>query len=211
MRAMKILLVDDHAIVRRGMRELLGEEFDAEFEEAGTGEEALGLVQRSSFDLVVLDLSMPGRGGLDALKEVHSIHPKVPVLVLSQHAEEQYAIRAFRAGAAGYVTKDCAPDELVKAAKKALTGGKYVSSSLAEHLATRLAADPDQRVEDTLSDRELQVLRLLADGKTVKEIGAELALSEKTISTYRARILDKLNAKTNAELMRFALRAGLTQ
>jgi two-component system invasion response regulator UvrY len=109
------------------------------------------------------------------------------------------------------VTKDCAPDELVKAAKKALAGGKYVSTSLAEHLATRLATDPDKRVEDTLSDRELQVLRLLADGKTVKEIGAELALSEKTISTYRARILDKLNAKTNAELMRFALRAGLTQ
>jgi DNA-binding NarL/FixJ family response regulator len=209
---MKILLVDDHAIVRRGMRELLGEEFEAaEFEEAGTGEEAIEFVKRSSFDLVILDLSMPGRGGLDALKDVRGTSPRLPVLVLSQHAEEQYAIRAFRAGAAGYVTKDSAPDELVKAARKALSGGKYVSSSLAEHLATRLATDPDQRLEDTLSDRELQVLRLLADGKTVKEIGAELALSEKTISTYRARILDKLNAKTNAELMRFALRAGLTQ
>jgi len=208
---MKVLLVDDHAIVRRGMRELLGEEFEAaEFEEAATGEEALVLVAKASFDLVILDLSMPGRGGLDALKEVRTLHPKLPVLVLSQHAEEQYAIRAFRAGAAGYVTKDCAPAELVKAAKKALSGGKYVSSSLAEHLATRLAVDPNQRVEDTLSDRELQVLRMLADGKTVKEIGAELALSEKTISTYRARILDKLNAKTNAELMRFAMRAGLT-
>jgi two-component system invasion response regulator UvrY len=209
---MKILLVDDHAIVRRGMRELLGEEFEAaEFEEAATGEEAIEIVKRSSFDLVVLDLSMPGRGGLDALKDIRSTSPRLPVLVLSQHAEEQYAIRAFRAGSAGYVTKDSAPDELVKAARKALAGGKYVSSSLAEHLATRLASDPDQRVEDTLSDRELQVLRLLANGKTVKEIGAELALSEKTISTYRARILDKLNAKTNAELMRFALRAGLTQ
>jgi DNA-binding NarL/FixJ family response regulator len=194
------------------MRELLGEEFDtAEFEEAGTGEEAIAAVMRSSFDLVVLDLSMPGRGGLDALKEVRTTNPRLPVLVLSQHAEEQYAIRAFRAGAAGYVTKDSAPDELVKAANKALSGGKYVSASLAEHLATRLATDPDQRVEDTLSDRELQVLRLLADGKTVKEIGLMLALSEKTISTYRARILDKLNAKTNAELMRFAMRAGLTQ
>jgi DNA-binding NarL/FixJ family response regulator len=133
------------------------------------------------------------------------------VLVLSQHAEEQYAIRAFRAGAAGYVTKDCATDELVRAAKKALSGGKYVSTSLAEHLAARLSSDPDERVEDTLSDRELQVLRMLADGKTVKEIGSELALSEKTISTYRARILDKVKAKTNAELMRFALRAGLSQ
>jgi DNA-binding NarL/FixJ family response regulator len=197
------------------MRELLGEEFEAaEFEEAGTGEEAIEIVKREAFDLVVLDLSMPGRGGLDALKEVRSTNPRLPVLVLSQHAEEQYAIRAFRAGAAGYVTKDSAPDELVKAAKKALSGGKYVSSSFAEHLATRLATDPEkrvERVEDTLSDRELQVLRLLANGKTVKEIGAELALSEKTISTYRARILDKLNAKTNAELMRFALRAGLTQ
>src|SRR5438552_10326887 len=121
---MKVLLVDDHAIVRRGMRELLGEEFEAgEFEEAATGEEALVLVAKSSFDLVILGLSMPGRGGLDALKEVRTLHPKLPVLVLIQHAEEQYAIRAFRAGAAGYVTKDCAPAELVKAAKKALSGG----------------------------------------------------------------------------------------
>jgi two-component system, NarL family, invasion response regulator UvrY len=208
---MRILLVDDHAIVRRGMRELLGEAFDAaQFEEAGTGEEALGLVNREPFDLVVLDLSMPGRGGLDALKEVRTVSPELPVLVLSQHAEEQYAIRAFRAGAAGYVTKESAPEELVRAARKALSGGKYVSSSLAEHLATRLAADPDQRAQDSLSDRELQVLRMLAIGKTVKEIGSELSLSEKTISTYRTRILDKLNAKTNAELMRFALRAGLT-
>jgi DNA-binding NarL/FixJ family response regulator len=208
---MRILLVDDHAIVRRGMRELLGEAFDtAEFDEAGTGEDAVELTNRVAFELVVLDLSMPGRGGLDALKQCHAANPKLPVLVLSQHAEEQYAIRAFRAGASGYVTKDSAPDELVKAAKKALAGGKYVSSSLAEHLAARLAADPDQRSQDALSDRELQVLRLLANGKTVKEIGAELALSEKTISTYRGRILDKLNVKTNAELMRFALRAGLS-
>jgi DNA-binding NarL/FixJ family response regulator len=193
------------------MKDLLGEAFgEATFEEAGTGEEALALVNRSPFDLVILDLSMPGRGGLDALKDVRAAQPKLPVLILSQHAEEQYAIRAFRAGAAGYVTKDSAPDELVKAATRAFAGRKYVSPSLAEHLAARLETDPDRRVEDTLSDRELQVLRLLADGKTVKEIGAELALSEKTISTYRARILDKLNAKTNAELMRFALRTGLT-
>jgi DNA-binding NarL/FixJ family response regulator len=209
---LKILLVDDHGIVRRGMKGLLGEAFaHASFDEAATGEEALALVNQSLFDLVVLDLSMPGRGGLDALKNVRAAQPKLPVLILSQHAEEQYAIRAFRAGAAGYVTKDSAPDELVKAATRALAGGKYVSASLAEHLAARLESDPARRIEDTLSDRELQVLRMLADGKTVKEIGAELALSEKTISTYRARILDKLNAKTNAELMRFALRAGLTQ
>jgi len=168
------------------------------------------LMNRATFDLVVLDLSMPGRGGLDALKQFRAASPKLPVLVLSQHAEEQYAIRAFRAGASGYVTKDSAPDELVNAARKALSGGMYVSSALAEHLAARLATDPEQRSQDALSDRELQVLRMLANGKTVKEIGAELALSEKTISTYRTRILDKLNVKTNAELMRFALRSGLT-
>src|SRR6266511_2252489 len=134
------------------MKDLLGEAFvEATFEEVGTGEEALALVNRGAFDLVVLDLSMPGRGGLDALKNVRAAQPKLPVLILSQHAEEQYAIRAFRAGAAGYVTKDSAPAELVKAAAKTLAGGKSVSASLAEHLAARLETDPNRRVEDTLS------------------------------------------------------------
>lgn len=209
---MRVLLVDDHAVVRRGIRELLSEAFcESSFDEAGTGEEGLVHVRTATYDLVVLDIGMPRRGGMDALKEIQALQPNLPVLILSHHAEEQYAIRALRAGAAGYVSKECAAEELVRAARKALSGGKYVSEALAERLAQGLAADSSARVEDLLSDRELQVLRMLALGKAVKEIAAELALSEKTVSTYRARILDKMNMKSNAELMRYALRIGLVE
>jgi DNA-binding NarL/FixJ family response regulator len=207
-----VLLVDDHAVVRRGIRDLLAEAFaDAVFEEASTGEEALALVRKGAFQLVVLDISMPRRGGMDALKDIQAEMPKLPVLVLSQHAEEQYAIRALRAGAAGYLTKDCAADELVRAARKALSGGKYVSEKLAEKLAGELTSGVGARPHERLSDRELQVLRMLAQGRAVKEIAADLSLSEKTISTYRARILEKTNMKSNAELMRYALASGLVE
>ena len=209
-RAVRILLADDHGVVRRGVRELLADALPrATFGEAATSEEALRLSIDQPWDLVVLDISMPGRGGLETLKQMRAARPGVPVLILSHHAEDQYAIRALRAGAAGYVTKSATPEELVKAAQKALDGGKYVTPALAERLANALTQHDGGWLHESLSDREMQVLRMLANGRSVKEIGAELSLSEKTISTYRTRILDKLAMKSNAELMRYALRVGL--
>jgi DNA-binding NarL/FixJ family response regulator len=207
----RILLVDDHAIVRRGIRDLLAEAFPAAtFAEASTGEEAIERLKVDDLALVVLDISMPGRGGMDALKDMRATAPKVPVLVLSQHAEDQYAIRALRAGASGYLTKNCAAEVLVRAVRKALSGGKYVTEALAERLVDVLAGS-SAASHERLSDRELQVLRMLAKGRSVKEIGAELTLSEKTISTYRARIFEKTNLRSNAELTRYALEVGLVE
>lgn len=188
------------------LREAFG---DAEFSEAATAEEAMSHVRKSAFELVVLDISMPGRGGMDALKEMHAESPALPVLVLSQHTEEQYAIRALRAGACGYLTKDCAVEELVRAVRKALAGGKYVSEGVAERLVDVLAGGGPTAAHEALSDRELQVLRMLAIGKTVKEIAGELSLSEKTISTYRTRLVEKTRLRSNAELIRYALASGL--
>jgi two-component system invasion response regulator UvrY len=209
---MKILVVDDHAVVRRGARELLAEEFpDAAFDEAATGEDAVARAAETAFDLVVLDLSMPRRGGLEALQDLRASRPAMPVLVLSHHAEEQYAVRAFRAGARGYITKESAPEELIGAARRVLAGGKYVSPALAEQLAAALADGGHAPPHETLSHRELQVLRMIALGKAVKQIAAELALSDKTVSTYRARVLEKMKMESNADLMRYALRAGLVE
>jgi two-component system invasion response regulator UvrY len=210
--ALPILLVDDHAVVRRGLRELLGEEFpSAEFGEAASGAEALAEIARRRWGLVVLDVSLPGRDGLEVLKEALALRPDVPIMMLSVHGEDQYAIRALRAGAAGYVTKETAAEDLTAAIRKVLQGGKYVSPRLAEQMAAALSTrDGTTRLlHEGLSDRELQVLRMLAVGKSVKEIGADLALSEKTISTYRTRIVGKMKMRSNAELMRYALRAGL--
>jgi two-component system invasion response regulator UvrY len=207
-----ILLVDDHAVVRRGLRELLGEEFpSAEFGEAASGAEALAQIARRPWGLVILDVSLPGRDGLDLLKEALALRPGVPIMMLSVHAEDQYAIRALRAGAAGYVTKETAPEDLTAAVRKVLQGGRYVSPRLAEKMAAALATrdGTTQLLHEGLSDRELQVLRMLAVGKSVKEIGADLSLSEKTISTYRTRIIGKMKIRSNGELMRYALRAGL--
>jgi DNA-binding NarL/FixJ family response regulator len=205
-------LVDDHAVVRRGLRELLGDEFpNAEFGEAASGPDALAQIGRQSWGLVILDISLPGRDGLDILKEALALRPGQPIMILSVHGEDQYAIRALRAGAAGYVTKETAPEDLTAAVRKVLQGGKYVSPRLAEKMVGALATrdGTTQLLHEGLSDRELQVLRMLAVGKSVKEIGLDLALSEKTISTYRTRIIDKMNMRSNAELMRYALRAGL--
>jgi DNA-binding NarL/FixJ family response regulator len=208
----RILLVDDHALVRRGLRDLLTDELPgATFAEAGTSAEALALVRAGGLHLVVLDLALPGRGGLDTLRDLAETAPEIPVLVLSAHAEEHYAIRALRGGAAGYVTKDVAPEELARAVTKALAGGKYVSAALAEKLAANLVTDTGKPLHEALSNRELEVLRLLAGGLAVKEIAARLSLSEKTISTYRVRILEKMNMKSNAELMRYALHVGLVE
>jgi two-component system, NarL family, invasion response regulator UvrY len=207
-----ILLVDDHAVVRRGLRELLGDEFPStEFAEAASGAEALVQIAKRPWGLVILDVSLPGRDGLEILKDALALRPGVPIMMLSGHAEDQYAIRALRAGAAGYVTKETAPEDLTAAIRKILQGGKYVSPRLAEKMVAVLAARDGgtQLLHEGLSDRELQVLRMLAVGKSVKEIGAELALSEKTISTYRTRIIGKMKMRSNAELMRYALRAGL--
>jgi DNA-binding NarL/FixJ family response regulator len=172
--------------------------------EAGTGLEALDLVAKHDFDILVLDISMPGRSGLDVLKDIKRLKPSLPILILSIHPEEQYAVRVFKSGASGYMTKDSAPEELLKALEKIVQGGKYVTPSLAEKMAVSLDKDIQKPAHELLSDREYQVLYRIAKGETVKEIAEELFLSAKTVSTYRARILEKMNLKNNAELIHYA-------
>jgi DNA-binding NarL/FixJ family response regulator len=208
----RVLLVDDHAVVRRGVRDILTEALGkVSFGEAGKPSEALEKMQKETWDVVVLDISLPGRGGVDALRDMKRLRPAVPVLVLSMHAEEHYALRALRAGAAGYVNKEGAAEELAGAVRKVLMGGTHVSARLAETLAKGLRDDSSRPPHDRLSDRELEVMRGIAAGKTVKEIGAGLALSEKTISTYRTRLLEKMQMHSNAELVQYALREGLVE
>ncbi len=206
----RILIADDHAVVRRGLKEILAEEYKlAEFGEAEDGPQTLKLVSKQKWDAVLLDITMPGMSGLDVLKDLKSVHPNLPVLVLSMHPEDQYARRCLKAGASGYLTKETAPEELVKAVKKILAGGKYVSESLAEGLAYRLADDYEGPPHERLSDREHQVMLKLGDGKAVSEIAEELSLSKQAISTYRSRILAKMNMKTNADLMRYVIENDL--
>lgn len=206
----RILIADDHAIVRRGLKQILAEESGMTVAgEAQNAQEVLDLVRKQVWDVVVLDIAMPGRGGLDVLKEIKPEYPQLPVLILSMHPEDQYAIRALKAGAAGYLTKESAPEELVKAIRKVLAGGKYVSASLAEKLVLALEADDKKPPHETLSDREYQVMCLIASGKTVGEIADELSLSVKTISTYRARILEKMSLKSNAALTHYAVQQRL--
>ncbi len=205
----RILIIDDHTIVQRGLRQIVAGEPDMVVAgEARTGPEGLALAQAQPWDVVVLDLSMPGRGGLEILKELKQARPRVPVLILSMYPEEQYAIRALRLGAAGYLTKESAPEELIGAIRKVIRGGRYVSAALAETLAGRMVTGDragEQPLHESLSDREYLVLRLIGAGKTVTEISRELALSAKTISTYRARILQKMGMRTNAELTHYAI------
>ncbi|MEI7672909.1 MAG: response regulator transcription factor [Deltaproteobacteria bacterium] len=206
----RILVVDDHAIVREGLKQILADVNDmAVRDEAAGGQEALLKIRDSEFDVVLLDISMPGRSGLEILKDIKSERPKLPVLILSMHAEEQYAVRTLRAGASGYLTKASAPDELIGAIRKVSCGRKYVSSSLAEKLASELDIDTKKPPHATLSDREYQVMLMIASGKSVKEIGDELCLSVKTISTYRARVMEKMNMKKNAELTLYAIQNRL--
>ena len=201
----RILIADDHAVVRNGLTKIL-KEADPGIcvDEAEKGQEALAKVLQASYEMVLMDISMPGRGGLEVLKEIKSHRPNLPVLMLSMHPEEEYAVRALRAGASGYVTKDSAAAELVGAIRKVLGGGRYVSASLAEKLAFEMEPDAGKLPHETLSDREFQVLRMIASGKTVTEIAQELSLSVKTISTYRSRILEKMRLKNNSELTRYA-------
>lgn len=206
----RILIVDDHSIIRQGLRQLLAEEFtNATFGEANNGNEALDQIWKQPWDVVLLDITMPGKGGLDVLKQLVSAHPNMAVLVLSMHPEDQYAVRVLKTGAAGYITKNTASEEVVGAVKKVLAGGRYVSSSLAENLAASLNAPLETPRHEILSDREYQVLRLIAMGKSVKEIGFELSLSVKTISTYRTRIMEKMQLKTNADIIRYAVHQRL--
>jgi DNA-binding NarL/FixJ family response regulator len=207
---LKILIADDHEVVRKGLGKLLVEMLQPiVVDEAKNGQEALSKVLKSEFDLVVLDIKMPGKSGLDTLKEIKQHRPKLPVLILSMHPEEQFAVRAIRAGASGYLTKECAGDELVLAVRKALKGEKYVSASLAQILASALDSDPEKPLHEGLSDREYQVLLLIASGKTVGAIAKELCLSAKTISSYRTNILLKTGMKNSAELTHYAIQNKL--
>lgn len=204
---MKILIADDHAVVRRGLKQILAEELDmVVFGEACNGQEVLKNVREQYWDIMILDITMPDRSGLEVLEEVKHVRPKLPVLVLSVHREELYAMRVLKAGAAGYINKLSAPGDLVKAVKKVIEGGKYISASLAERLATALQAGFENTLHETLSNREYQVMCLVASGKNVKEIAKELYLSVSAIRTYRMRILKKMKMKSNAELIHYAIK-----
>jgi DNA-binding NarL/FixJ family response regulator len=207
---MRILITDDHAVVRQGLKQILAEEFKrAEFGEAASAAEAIDRVWKETWDVVVLDITMPGRSGLEVLKEIKKSKPKLPVLVLSMHPEDQFAVRLLKIGASGYMTKESAPNELVGAVKKVMAGGRYISGSLAEKMASYLAIDVQTPPHERLSDREFLVLRLIASGKTPTQIAKELGLSVKTISTYRMRILEKMDMANNAELTHYAIQNNL--
>jgi len=202
----RILIADDHAVVRQGLKQILTDEFPtAMFGEAANAAEVLTQARNQKWDLVLLDISLPDKSGLDVLKELKQAQPKLPTLVLSMHPEDQFAVRVLKAGAAGYLTKETATEKLAEAVRKALSGGTYVSSSLAETLAHDVSRKLDGPPHEMLSDREFEVARLLASGKTVKEIAGVMSLSVKTISTYRTRLLEKLRLRNNAELARYAL------
>jgi DNA-binding NarL/FixJ family response regulator len=206
---MRVLCVDDHAIFRQGVKQiLLQHDRQARIGEASTADEAMKHLREARWDAVVLDLSLPDRSGLQLLGEIKHDHPDLPVVILSMHAEDEYAIRALRAGAAGYVTKEGAPEELVVALQKVLRGGRYMTPALAEKVAFAVASggdSPQQKPHHTLSERELEVLRFIGEGKSLKEIAALLSLSVKSVGTYRARVLEKMNMSTNADLIRYVI------
>lgn len=201
----KILIADDHAIVREGLKQIVADTSDMIVTaEASDGHEVLALLSKNNYDVVVLDMAMPGLTGLDILKQIKRETPELPVLILSVHPEEQYAVRSLKAGASGYLTKERAPDELITAIRKVSMGGKYITSSLAEKLAFELEVDAEKPPHKTLSDREFQVMCMIAKGRTIKNIAEELFLSPKTVSTYRSRILEKMKMKSNEELTHYA-------
>ena len=203
---MKILLVDDHPLVRRGIAQVLLEKIAAEtVHECASAIEAMKEILDATWDLVILDLSLPGKNGLELLKEMKAARPRLPVLVLSTYPEQQFATRVLRAGAAGYLTKDASPDVLGTAVRKVLSGGKYISVKTAETMADELGTDFSRPIYETLSDREIDVMLRIAAGKQISQIAAELNLSVKTVSTYRSRVLQKTHLNNNADLMRYAV------
>jgi two-component system, NarL family, invasion response regulator UvrY len=206
----KILMADDHAIVRRGLRQILNEgAAPCQVEEAVNGQEVLSKVYDGSFDILVLDISLPDRNGLELVREIKSVKPKLPILMLSIHPEDQYAIRALKAGVSGYLNKESAPEQLVQAIQRIVAGGRYISPSLAEALAANVGGNTEALPHESLSDREFTVLLRIGAGKSVSEIADELGLSVKTVSTYRARILEKMNMNSNADLIRYVIEHNL--
>jgi DNA-binding NarL/FixJ family response regulator len=203
---MHILIADDHAVVRRGLREIMADALPgADFFEAGNGDEVLSLLGKSQIAMLVLDINMPGRSGMDVLRDVKHTYPRLPVIILSCQPEEQYAVRCLRAGAAAYINKETATEELAMATKKIMGGGRYVSTSLAEKLIDNLDESADRPLHESLSDREHEVMKMIATGVPLTEIGERLHVSVKTISSYRARIMEKMQMKSNAELTRYAM------
>jgi len=206
----KILIVDDHPIVRDGLKQILADTEDMVVGgEAGSADEALALVRDADWDLVVLDITLPGRTGIDLLRDLRRERPALPVLMLSIHPEEELGVRAVKAGASGYLNKECASDDLVHAIQLIVTGNKYISRRLSERLIEEIQRDTNKPPHETLSDREYEVMALISAGKSMKEVAAALSLSKSTVSTYRVRILDKLNVRSNAEITRYALHHGL--
>ena len=203
---MHILIADDHAVVRRGLREILAEALPGtDFCEAGNGDEVLSQLGKSQIAMLVLDISMPGRSGMDVLRDVKHTYPRLPVIILSCQPEDQYAVRCLRAGAAAYINKESAAEELAMATKKILSGGRYVSASLAEKLISSLDESAGKPLHELLSDREYEVMKMIAAGVPLTEIGDRLHVSVKTISSYRARIMEKMQMKSNADLTRYAM------
>lgn len=208
----RVLIADDHAIVRQGLRQILAETKDMVVAgEAETAHEALRLIRDSEWDVALLDISMPDKSGIDTLKLIRRERPKLPVLMLSMHPEDHYAVRCLKAGAAGYLTKQSAPVQLVRAIRQVAAGRKYISPAVAEELANSIGIDVDQPAHATLSDREYQTLRLIATGHSLSEIAAQLSLSAKTVSVYRARLLEKLNLKNNADIAHYAVKNNLVE
>jgi DNA-binding NarL/FixJ family response regulator len=209
---MKVLIADDHAIVRRGLKQILADAYHAvSVAEAQNAHEALRLAREQDWDIIVLDISMPGKSGLELLKELKLLRPKTPFLILTTHAEELYAVRVLKAGAAGYMTKESAPEHLLEAVRKVTRGQRYISPTLAEILAASVDLDTEKPPHESLSDREYQVLSLIASGKSVGEIAVELSLSVKTVSTHRTHILEKMKMKSNAELTHYAMKNKLVE
>jgi DNA-binding NarL/FixJ family response regulator len=207
---MHILIADDHAVVRRGLREILTDAHPgANFSEAGNGDEVLTRLGKAQISMLVLDINMPGRSGMDILRDVKHTFPRLPVIILSCQPEEQYAVRCLRAGAAAYINKESAPEELAMATKKIMSGGRYVSTSLAEKLIDNLDESAGKPLHESLSDREHEVMKMIAAGTPLTEIGERLHVSVKTISTYRSRIMEKMLMKSNAELTRYAMTQGM--
>jgi len=207
----RILIADDHPIVRQGLRRVLSETTEMSVDEAADGAEVLDMVSKNEYHVILLDISMPGRGGIDILKQLKRERPGIGVLILSTHPEEQYGLRVLKAGASGYLTKQSVPERLIDAIRKVARGGKYISPGLAERLAVEVGAGSGGPPHERLSDREYQVMCMMASGKGVSEIADELALSVKTISTFRSRILEKMNMKNNAEITRYAIKNGLVE